>query len=213
MDFLLHNCRQRVLPSMAAMQPLLKKRKLVEDATCVTLVCSLLEDLSSADAVSKQWRAALSDEALWRRHVIARAQRRSRDDDDVEPLVRWRGSWRATALAASWDELLAVANDGDTTESDDAAAIVGDACQRRLARAGRPARLAAAFAPLEDTWSVAALATRRPNRRLRCVAQGEPSDVTMLARDYAAYVRRNADAEPLMVIDDRVPQDGTCTAG
>ena len=57
------------------MQPLLKKRKLVEDATCVTLACSLLEDLSSADAVSKQWRAALSDEALWRRHVIARAQR------------------------------------------------------------------------------------------------------------------------------------------
>ena len=43
-------------------------------------------------------------------------------------------------------------------------------------------------------------------------AQGEPSDVTMLARDYAAYVRRNGDAEPLMVIDDRVPQDGTCTA-
>ena len=198
------------------MQPLLKKRKLVEDSTCVTLACSLLEDLSHADVVSKQWRAALSDEALWRRHVIARAQRRSRDDDDVEPLVRWRGSWRTTALAratalASRDDCCDDASESETTD-DDAAAIVGDACQRRCAKAARPARLAAAFAPPADTWAVAALAKRRPNRRLRCVAQGEPSDVTMLARDYAAYVRRNADAEPLMVIDDRVPQDGTCTA-
>ena len=192
------------------MQPLLKKRKLVEDATCVTLACSLLEDLSHADAVSKQWRAALSDEALWRRHVIARAQRRSRDDDDVEPLVRWRGSWRATALAASDD--CCEDRESETRIQDDAAVIVSDACQRRLARAGRPARLAAVFAPPPDTWAVAALAKRRPNLRLRCVAQGEPSDVTMLARDYAAYVRQNKDAEPLMVIDDRVPQDGTCTA-
>ena len=54
---------------------------------------------------------------------------------------------------------------------------------------------------------------RAPGRfSFRCVAQGEPSDVTMLARDYAAYVRGNKDAEPLMVIDDRVPQDGGCTA-
>ena len=191
------------------MRPL-KRQKIAEDATCVTLVCSLLEDLSSADAVSKQWRAALSDEALWRRQVIARAQRRSRDDDDVEPLVRWRGSWRATALASSDD--CCEDSESETTTQDDAAAIVGDACQRRLARAGRPARLAAAFAPPADTWAVAALAKRRPNRRLRCVAQGEPSDVTMLARDYAAYVRQNKDAEPLMVIDDRVPQDGACDA-
>ena len=58
------------------MQPI-KRQKIAEDATCVTLVCSLLDDLSSADAVSKQWRAALSDEALWRRQVIARAQRLS----------------------------------------------------------------------------------------------------------------------------------------
>ena len=191
------------------MQPL-KRQKIAEDATCVTLVCSLLEDLSSADAVSKQWRAALSDEALWRRQVIARAQRRSRDDDDVEPLVRWRGSWRATALAASDDDCYDDASESEAT--DEAAAMVGDACQRRLARAGRPARLAAAFAPPADTWAVAALAKRRPNLRLRCVAQGEPSDVTMLARDYAAYVRQNKDAEPLMVIDDRVPQDGACDA-
>ena len=141
---------------MAAMQPLLKKRKLVEDATCVTLACSLLEDLSHADAVSKQWRAALSDEALWRRHVIARAQRRSRDEDDVEPLVRWRGSWRTTALAratalASRDDCCDDASESEITTQDDAAAIVGDACQRRLARAGRPACLAAAFAPPPDT--------------------------------------------------------------
>ena len=192
------------------MQPLLKKRKLVEDSTCVTLVCSLLDDLSHADRVSKQWRAALSDEALWRRQVIARAQRRSRDDDDVEPLVRWRGSWRATALASSDD--CCEDSESETTTPDDAAAIVDDACQRRLARAGRPARLAAAFAPPPEMWTVAALAKRRPNRRLRCVAQGEPSDVTMLARDYAAYVRQNKDIEPLMVIDDRVPQDGACDA-
>ena len=189
------------------MQPL-KRQKIAEDATCVTLVCSLLEDLSHADRVSKQWRAALSDEALWRRHVIARAQRRSRDDDDVEPLVRWRGSWRATALAASDD--CCEDRESETRIQDDAAVIVSDACQRRLARAGRPARLAAVFAPPPDTWAVAALAKRRPNLRLRCVAQGEPSDVTMLARDYAAYVRQNKDIEPLMVIDDRVPQDGTC---
>ncbi len=61
------------------MQPLLKKRKLVEDATCVTLACSLLEDLSSADAVSKQWRAALSDEALWRRARVGRRLRAGRN--------------------------------------------------------------------------------------------------------------------------------------
>ena len=114
---------------LAAMQPMLKKRKLVEDATCVTLACSLLEDLSSADAVSRRWRAALSDEALRRRHVIARAQRRSRDDDDVEPLVRWRGSWRATALAAS-DDCCDDASESETTESDDVAAIVAAPARR-----------------------------------------------------------------------------------
>jgi len=187
------------------MQPHLKKRQLVEDATCVTLVCALLEDLSSADAVCWGWRDALSDEAIWRRQVIARAQRRSQPDDDFEPLVNWRGSWRATALASS-DGCCDDASGSETAAGDDATAIVSDACQRRFAKDARPAHLPAAFAPPSQTWSVDGA------RRLRCVAQGEPCDVTMLARDFAAYVRQNADVEPLYVIDDRIPQDGACAA-
>ena len=137
--------------------------------------------------------------------MIARAQRRSQPDDDFEPLVNWRGSWRATALASS-DGCCDDASGSETAAGDDATAIVSDACQRRFAKAARPAHLPAAFAPPPQTWSVDGA------RRLRCVAQGEPCDVTMLARDFAAYVRQNADAEPLYVIDDCIPQDGACAA-
>ena len=56
--------------------------------TALNLVAYFLEPpaLAAAAAVSRAWRRAVDDEALWRRQTIARAQR-GHDDADLEPAV------------------------------------------------------------------------------------------------------------------------------
>ena len=172
---------------------------------CVWLA---LADVRSAELVATSWRAALRDESLWRREALARAQR-GHDDAELEPVVAWRGSWRATLLGAA----IVVPTEDATTAEDaptaDGVVLPSRDAAARLVAAGQPALARGCMqANGLNGWTLAALAARSPRRLVRCVAQGEPCDVRMTLADFARYVVDQRDAEPLYVIDDRVAQDG-----
>ena len=171
---------------------------------CVWLA---LADVRSAELVATSWRAALRDESLWRREALARAQR-GHDDAELEPVVAWRGSWRATLLGAAIVVPTEDAPPADDAPTADGVVLPSRDAAARLVAAGRPA-LARGCMQANDDWTLAALAARSPRRLVRCVAQGEPCDVRMTLADFARYAVDQRDAEPLYVIDDRVAQDGS----
>ena len=125
-----------------------QKRKLVEDATCVTLACSLLEDLSQCgrgvEAVARCVirRGALAATRHRARH--SRRSRRRRRRRAVGALARQLARDGARARRRSRQETTAARPaKARPPPKMTPAAIVGDACQRRLARgwaAGTPRR-------------------------------------------------------------------------